>query len=76
MKKYRVFSLSWIDVYASDASYARHVAGDIYYGLDSEDRESLPSVVVARRFDDNDGGSTIVDDVMAWHEWSPSNDPF
>lgn len=46
-RQYRVISVQWIDVTASSSEEAVTRAGEEYYSLDYESRESLPSVAVA-----------------------------
>lgn len=75
MNKYRVVSVCWVDVYASDEHDARRIAGDIYYNMSPEEQDTLPGVALSRPFGD-DGVTFEGDDAPGWWEFSPSNDPF
>lgn len=73
--KYRVVSITWVDVYASDMDEARKLAGDIYYNMTPEEHDALPSVALTRPYGDDDV-YLEADDMPGWTAWSPSNDPF
>lgn len=73
--KYRVVSITWVDVYASDESKAHQIAGDIYYNMTPEEHDSLPGLSVVSSFGEDvfvfDGSNE-----PGWLYFSPSNDPF
>lgn len=75
MNKYRVVSITWVDVYADDVHKARQIAGDIYYDMTPEEQDALPNISFTRPFGDP---SVTLDseDHPGWRVWSPSNEPF